>query len=75
METDERLRAGERPGAVGITGKGAFTHVSMYQAAVVVRDILGEDGPWRPPGGEPRTFTDLEVGSVGLTERQARDSG
>ena len=47
LETDERMRAGEKLWAVGdITGKGAFTHVSMYQAAVVVRDILGEDGPW-----------------------------
>ena len=33
VETDERMRAGERLWAVGdITGKGAFTHVSMYQA-------------------------------------------
>ncbi len=32
--------------AVGdVTGKGAFTHVAMYQANVVIRDILGEDGP------------------------------
>ena len=34
VETDERMRAGERLWAVGdITGKGAFTHVSLYQAA------------------------------------------
>jgi pyruvate/2-oxoglutarate dehydrogenase complex dihydrolipoamide dehydrogenase (E3) component len=77
LETDERLRAGERLWAVGdITGKGAFTHVSMYQAAVVVRDILGEDGPWADYRAVSRvTFTDPEVGSVGLTERQARDAG
>ena len=43
---DERMRAGERLWAIGdITGKGAFTHVSMYQSAVALRDILGEDGP------------------------------
>jgi pyruvate/2-oxoglutarate dehydrogenase complex dihydrolipoamide dehydrogenase (E3) component len=77
LETDERLRAGERLWAVGdITGKGAFTHVSMYQAAVAVRDILGEDGPWADYRAVSRvTFTDPEVGSVGLTERQARDAG
>ena len=77
LETDERLRAGERLWAVGdITGKGAFTHVSMYQAAVVVRDILGEDGPWADYRAVSRvTFTDPEVGSVGMTERQARDAG
>src|SRR5215213_1397077 len=77
LETDERLRAGERLWAVGdITGKGAFTHVSMYQAAVVVRDVLGEDGPWADYRAVSRvTFTDPEVGSVGMTERQARDAG
>jgi pyruvate/2-oxoglutarate dehydrogenase complex dihydrolipoamide dehydrogenase (E3) component len=77
VETDERLRAGERLWAVGdITGKGAFTHVSMYQAAVVVRDVLGEDGPWADYRAVSRvTFTDPEVGSVGMTERQARDAG
>ena len=37
VEIDERMRAGERLWAIGdITGKGAFTHVSMYQAAVAV---------------------------------------
>ena len=39
----------ERLWAVGdITGKGAFTHVSRYQAAIAVRDILGERRPPRP---------------------------
>jgi len=77
VETDERMRAGERLWAVGdITGKGAFTHVSMYQGAVVVRDILGEDGPWADYRAVSRvTFTDPEVGSVGLTEKQAREQG
>ena len=77
VETDERMRAAERLWAVGdITGKGAFTHVSMYQAAVVVRDVLGEDGPWADYRAVSRvTFTDPEVGSVGLTEHQAREQG
>jgi pyruvate/2-oxoglutarate dehydrogenase complex dihydrolipoamide dehydrogenase (E3) component len=77
IETDERMRAGEKLWAVGdITGKGAFTHVSMYQAAVAVRDILGEDGPWADYRAVARvTFTDPEVASVGLTEAQARDKG
>lgn len=75
--TDERMRAGERLWAVGdATGKGAFTHVSMYQGAVAVRDILGEDGPWADYRAVSRvTFTDPEVGSVGLSEKQARDAG
>ena len=57
-------------------GKGAFTHVSMYQGAVVVRDVLGQDGPWADYRAVPRvTFTDPEVASVGLTEKAARDAG
>jgi pyruvate/2-oxoglutarate dehydrogenase complex dihydrolipoamide dehydrogenase (E3) component len=77
VDTDERMRAGERLWAVGdLTGRGAFTHVSMYQGAVAVRDILGEDGPWADYRAVSRvTFTDPEVGSVGMTERQARDAG
>jgi pyruvate/2-oxoglutarate dehydrogenase complex dihydrolipoamide dehydrogenase (E3) component len=77
VDTDERMRAGEKLWAVGdITGKGEFTHVSMYQARVAVRDILGEDGPWADYRAVARvTFTDPEVASVGLTEKQARDEG
>jgi pyruvate/2-oxoglutarate dehydrogenase complex dihydrolipoamide dehydrogenase (E3) component len=75
--TDERMRAGDGLWAVGdVTGKGAFTHVSMYQSAVCVRDVLGQDGPPADYRAVPRvTFTDPEVGAVGLTERQARDAG
>ena len=30
--------------AVGdVTGKGAFTHMSMYQADIVVNDVLGHE--------------------------------
>jgi len=59
-----------------VTGKGAFTHVSMYQAAVAARDILGQDGPPADYRAVPRvTFTDPEIGSVGLTEAQAREQG
>ncbi len=77
VDTDERMRVAERLWAVGdITAKGAFTHVSMYQAAVAVRDILGENGPWADYRAVSRvTFTDPEVGSVGLTEEQAREQG
>jgi pyruvate/2-oxoglutarate dehydrogenase complex dihydrolipoamide dehydrogenase (E3) component len=63
--------------AIGdITGKGAYTHMSMYQAAIAVRDILGREGPEADYRAVPHvTFTDPEVGSVGMTERQARDAG
>ena len=62
--------------AIGdIVGRGAFTHVSMYQSARAARAILGEElGDYDT--GLPRvTFTDPEVGAVGMTEKQARDSG
>ena len=77
VETDEWLRAGEKLWAVGdITGKGAYTHVSMYQAAVVVRDVLGSGGPPADYRAVTRvTFTEPEVASVGLTEEQARNAG
>jgi pyruvate/2-oxoglutarate dehydrogenase complex dihydrolipoamide dehydrogenase (E3) component len=77
LEVDEHLRAGEGLWAVGdITGKGAFTHVAMYQSAIAVRSLLGEDGPPADYRALPRvTFTDPEIGAVGLTEAQARDAG
>jgi pyruvate/2-oxoglutarate dehydrogenase complex dihydrolipoamide dehydrogenase (E3) component len=77
LETDEHLRAGERLWAVGdITGEGAFTHVSMYQGEIAARDILGQEGFTADYRAVTRvTFTDPEVGVVGLTEAQARKEG
>ncbi|WP_393062343.1 dihydrolipoyl dehydrogenase family protein [Streptomyces sp. LN549] len=77
VPTDGQMRAGQGLWAVGdITGRGAFTHVSMYQAQIAVRDILGEPGPDADYRALPRvTFTDPEIGAVGLTERQARGRG
>ena len=77
VDIDEHMRAAEGLWAIGdITGKGAFTHMSMYQAAIAVRDILGQDGPGASYHAVPHvTFTDPEVGSVGMTEKQARDAG
>ncbi len=74
---DDRCRVADGVWAIGdITGKGAFTHVSVYQAAIVVRDLLGEGGPAADYAALPRvTFTDPEVGAVGLTEAQAREAG
>jgi pyruvate/2-oxoglutarate dehydrogenase complex dihydrolipoamide dehydrogenase (E3) component len=59
-----------------VTGKGAFTHIAMYQADIVVRDILGQGGPGADYRALPRvTFTDPEIGAVGLTEAQAGERG
>jgi pyruvate/2-oxoglutarate dehydrogenase complex dihydrolipoamide dehydrogenase (E3) component len=77
ITTDRQMRAGEGLGAIGdVTGHGAFTHVAMYEAEIAVRDILGEPGPDADYRALPRvTFTDPEIGTVGLTEQQARDAG
>ncbi|MGV9775271.1 dihydrolipoyl dehydrogenase family protein [Streptosporangium sp. NPDC003464] len=77
IETDGRMRAAEGVWALGdVTGKGAFTHMSMYQADIVVRDILGEPVHDAEYHAVPRvTFTDPEIGSVGLSEAQAREQG
>ncbi|MDR7086040.1 pyruvate/2-oxoglutarate dehydrogenase complex dihydrolipoamide dehydrogenase (E3) component [Aeromicrobium panaciterrae] len=62
--------------AIGdIVGRGAFTHVSMYHAERVVKAILGEELGSYDTSFPRVTFTDPEVGGVGLTEKQARDQG
>ncbi|MGH3713186.1 MAG: dihydrolipoyl dehydrogenase family protein [Micromonosporaceae bacterium] len=77
LRINDRMRAGMKLWGVGdVTGHGAFTHVAMYQAGIAVRDILGQEGPPADYRALPRvTFTDPEVGAVGLTETQARDAG
>jgi pyruvate/2-oxoglutarate dehydrogenase complex dihydrolipoamide dehydrogenase (E3) component len=74
---DDHLRVAPGVWAVGdITGHGAFTHMSMYQANIVVHDILGEEVSPAEYHAVPRvTFTDPEIGSVGLSEAQARARG
>jgi pyruvate/2-oxoglutarate dehydrogenase complex dihydrolipoamide dehydrogenase (E3) component len=77
IEVDERMRAADRLWAIGdVTGKGAFTHVSMYQGRIAAADILGQGGETADYRAVPRvTFTDPEVGAVGLTEASARRDG
>ncbi len=76
LEVDDSMQVRDGLWAIGdIVGRGAFTHVSMYHAERVVKAILGK--PLDPYDSSfPRvTFTDPEVGGVGLTEKQARDKG
>lgn len=86
LEVDERMRvldAGGQPvdgvHAVGdITGRGAFTHVAVWQARVLARHLLGPDDGQDFGGYHGLawvTFTDPEVGRVGRSEAQARDAG
>lgn len=76
LEVDDDQQVADGLWAIGdVVGRGAFTHVAMYQADRVARVILGE--PLEPYDTSlPRvTFTDPEVGAVGLSEQQARDRG
>jgi pyruvate/2-oxoglutarate dehydrogenase complex dihydrolipoamide dehydrogenase (E3) component len=75
IPVDEQMVAAPGVWAIGdVVGKGAFTHMSMYHAEIVIASILGRPHhpaeyhavPWV-------TFTDPEIGAVGLTEAQARD--
>ncbi|MDX6207084.1 MAG: hypothetical protein QOF39_3141, partial [Frankiales bacterium] len=46
LPVDDRMRTADGVWGLGdVVGKGAFTHVSMYHAAIVLREILGQDGP------------------------------
>lgn len=77
IPVDERMRAADGVWAIGdVTGRGAFTHTSVYQARIAAADILGQDGEVADYRAMPAVvFTDPEVATVGLTESRARDAG
>jgi len=77
VAVDDHLRAADGVWAMGdVTGKGLLTHVALYQASIVVADILGRDPRPADYRALPRaTFTDPEVASVGVTEVEARQLG
>jgi pyruvate/2-oxoglutarate dehydrogenase complex dihydrolipoamide dehydrogenase (E3) component len=77
LAVDGHMRVAPGIWAVGdVTGVGAFTHVGMYQAAIAVHDMLGQIGPAADYRALPHvTFTDPEIGSVGMTEEGARSLG
>jgi pyruvate/2-oxoglutarate dehydrogenase complex dihydrolipoamide dehydrogenase (E3) component len=60
------------------SGQGAFTHVAVHHARVVTASLLHPNEPLasNPITAMPRvTFTDPEIGAVGLTVVQAKDRG
>jgi pyruvate/2-oxoglutarate dehydrogenase complex dihydrolipoamide dehydrogenase (E3) component len=58
------------------TGRGAFTHVAVWQARVLIGRMLQRDEPFGGYRGLAWvTFSDPEVGRVGQTEAQAREAG
>lgn len=77
IEVDERMRASDGLWAMGdMTGKAMFTHVAVHQAGIIAADILNTDhAPARYDAVPRAVFTDPEVGSVGITEAEAREKG
>lgn len=77
IAVDQDLRAADGIWAVGdVTGKGAFTHIAVYQARIAADDILQRPHESADYSAVPRvTFTDPEIASVGVSEAQARDNG
>jgi mercuric reductase len=78
ISVDERLRTSvEGIWAAGdVTAVAQFTPVAQYQARIAVADMFGADGPAADYSVLPTAiFTDPELGSVGLTEEQAREAG
>ncbi|GAB1824109.1 dihydrolipoyl dehydrogenase family protein [Herbidospora sp. RD11066] len=77
IPTDPHMRAADGVWAAGdVTGRGGFTHVANYQGRIAALDILGREVAGADYRAVPRvTYTDPEIGAVGLTEKQARDEG
>ncbi len=77
LATDGQMRVAPGIWAVGdVTGEGQFTHMAMYQSRIATHSILGTPLPDADYRAVPRvTFTDPEVGSVGLTPAAARAAG
>jgi pyruvate/2-oxoglutarate dehydrogenase complex dihydrolipoamide dehydrogenase (E3) component len=77
LDVDDHQRVSDWVWAVGdIAGQGLFTHMATRQGTIAANDILGLDvEPLNLDALSAVTFTDPEVGSVGLTEAEARDSG
>ena len=78
IEVDDQLRT-SAPGiwAIGdCNGKGAFTHTSYNDYEIVAANLLDDD-PRRVSDRIPcyGLFVDPPLGRVGMTEKQARESG
>ncbi|MEE9414032.1 MAG: NAD(P)/FAD-dependent oxidoreductase [Acidimicrobiales bacterium] len=77
LSVDEKQRVADGIWAVGdIAGDGLFTHLAARQANVATQDILGKSPESLNLAAlSAVTFTDPEVGAVGLTEAEARAQG
>ena len=60
--------------AIGdVAGQGQFTHLAGYHATIIIRNaVLGLPAKTRTDHIPRATYTDPEIGQVGLTEAEAR---
>jgi len=77
LHTDENMQVQDGLWAVGdIAGEGMYTHLGLRQANIAVGTILGNPTePLNLAALSAVTFTDPEVGTVGMTEAEARHTG
>jgi mercuric reductase len=78
ITVDEHLRTSVRGiwAAGDVNAVAQFTPIAQYQARIAVADMFGSDAPAADYSVLPTAiFTDPELGSVGLTEEQAREQG
>ena len=77
IEVDENLKAADGIWAMGdVTGDSLLSLVAVYHSKIVAAEILGKDHPPVRYDAVPRvTFTEPEVGSVGMTEAEAKAAG
>jgi pyruvate/2-oxoglutarate dehydrogenase complex dihydrolipoamide dehydrogenase (E3) component len=75
LATDADMLVAPGVWALGdVVGHGGFTHMSMYEGGIILDQLLGRPHQRAEYHAVPRvTFTDPEIGSVGMTEAQARD--
>jgi pyruvate/2-oxoglutarate dehydrogenase complex dihydrolipoamide dehydrogenase (E3) component len=75
INTDADMLAAPGVWALGdVVGHGAYTHMSMYEGRIILDQLLGRPSHRAEYHAVPRvTFTDPEIGAVGMTEAQARD--
>ena len=77
LDSDDNMQVIDGLWTVGdIAGEGMFTHLGTRQANVAVAHILGREvEPLNLDALSAVTFTDPEVGAVGLTEAEANEAG
>jgi dihydrolipoyl dehydrogenase len=76
IDVGEDMRAAERIAAIGDVVAGpALAHKATAEAAVAAEALSGRPAAFDARAVPVVIFTDPEIGTVGLTEAQARDEG